>query len=141
MLFGSNAYAGHLDVGRNGFMEIEMNKTRLLNFALMAALPLTLVPALATAGNAHDLHAGHGTAQVDAGQAALADGVVKKIDKAGGKLTVAHGPLPNGMPAMTMAFKVKDIAWLDKVKEGQEIRFASDTVNGTLTIIRLELPK
>ena len=35
----------------------------------------------------------------------MVDGVVKKIDKAGGKVTVAHGPLTNlNMPAMTMVF-------------------------------------
>jgi len=42
------------------------------------------------------------------------------------------------MPGMTMAFRVKDAAWLDKVKEGQKIRFAID---GTMTIIRLETAK
>jgi Cu/Ag efflux protein CusF len=63
------------------------------------------------------------------------------VDKAGGKLTVSHDALPNGMPAMTMAFKVKDASWLDKVKSGQKIRFASDNINGAMTIVRLELPK
>jgi len=45
------------------------------------------------------------------------------------------------MPAMTMAFKVKEAAWLDKVKDGQKIRFASDNINGAMTVVRLELPK
>jgi Cu(I)/Ag(I) efflux system periplasmic protein CusF len=76
-----------------------------------------------------------------AADAALGDGVVKKIDKAGGKLTVAHGPLPNGMPAMTMAFRVKDPGWLDMLREGQKIRFATDDVAGVMTIVRLEAAK
>ena len=77
----------------------------------------------------------HASAPVDT---ALTDGLVKKVDKNGGKLTVAHGPLPGGMPGMTMAFHVKDAAWLDALKEGQKIRFAIDD---KMTIIRLETAK
>lgn len=72
------------------------------------------------------------------GTVALADGVVKKIDKAGGRLTVAHGPLPNGMPAMTMPFRVAQAAWLDELVVGQSIRFATEEINGVTTITRLE---
>lgn len=68
----------------------------------------------------------------------LTDGLIKKVDKSGGKLTVAHGPLPSGMPGMTMAFRVKDAVWLDTAKEGQKIRFAIDD---TMTIVRLETAK
>lgn len=110
---------------------------------LIASLSViaALAPTVAPAADGHDMHAGHGAMQADAAQAALTDGVLKKIDKAGSKLTVAHDALPNGMPAMTMAFKVKDVSWLDKVKEGQKIRFAADRVGGVMTIVRLELPK
>lgn len=101
--------------------------TALIATALTA--PLTM-PAQA-ADHMHMDHSSHG-------QAALADGVVKKVDKTGGKLTVSHGPLPNGMPAMTMAFKVKDAAWLDKLKEGDKIRFATETINGVMTITQLQ---
>ena len=42
---------------------------------------------------------------------ALSEGVVKKVDKAQGKLTIKHGPLENlGMPGMTMVFRVRDAA-------------------------------
>lgn len=111
-------------------------KKSIASFALFAIL----APAFATAAD-HGAHAGHGAMHSAANQAALVDGLVKKVDKAGGKITVSHGPLPNGMPAMTMAFRVKDASWLDKVKEGEKIRFASDTINGAMTIVRLELPK
>lgn len=112
-----------------------MNKL-IASFAFTAAL----VPVFAMATN-HDMHAGHGTMHSDAAKSTLIDGLVKKVDKAGGKLTVSHDTLPSGMPAMTMAFKVKDASWLDKVKAGQKIRFASDNINGAMTIVRLELPK
>lgn len=93
-------------------------------------------PALAVDKMEHMDHgAMHAAAATDT---ALTDGLVKKVDKSGGKLTVAHGPLPGGMPGMTMAFRVKDAVWLNTVKEGQKIRFAIDN---TMTIVRLDLPK
>lgn len=71
--------------------------------------------------------------------AKLSEGVVKMVDKAQGKLTIKHGPLENlGMPAMTMVFRVKDAAMLDQVKEGDNIRFLAENVNGALTVVRLE---
>ncbi len=90
-------------------------------------------PALAADKIEHrDQGATRATAATDA---ALTDGLVKKVDKNGGQLTVAHGPLPNGMPGMTMVFRVKDAVGLGTVKEGQKIRFAIDD---KMTIVRLE---
>ena len=76
-------------------------------------------------------------------EARLVEGLVKKIDKAAGKVTLAHGPLANlGMDmAMTMAFRVKDAAWLDQMKVGDKIRFLADDVNGVLTVVRFEPAK
>lgn len=99
----------------------------------------TLAPAFAMAAD-HDMHAGHGAMHSDAAQTALVDGLVKKVDKAGGKLTVSHDALPNGMPAMTMAFRVKDATWLDSLKAGDKVRFAVDDTGGTMTVTRLERP-
>lgn len=109
---------------------------------LIAALSViaALAPTFAQAAE-HDMHAGHGAMHANAAQSALVDGLVKKVDKAGGKLTISHEALPNGMPAMTMAFKVKEAAWLDKVKDGQKIRFASENIGGAMTVVRLEVQK
>lgn len=109
---------------------------------LIASLSViaALAPAIALAAD-HEMHAGHGAMHAQTAEAALIDGLVKKVDKAGGKLTISHDALPNGMPAMTMAFKVKDASWLDKVKDGQKIRFASDNINGAMTVVRLEVQK
>ena len=76
-------------------------------------------------------------------EAKLVEGLVKKVDKAAGKVTLAHGPLTNlGMDmAMTMAFRVKDAAWLDQMKVGDKIRFQADDVNGVLTVVRFEPAK
>ena len=53
-------------------------------------------------------------------------------------MTLSHGPLPNGMPAMTMMFRVKDPAWLDQLKAGDQILFAADQVNGAMTVVELK---
>lgn len=103
---------------------------------LVLGLSLTLgLPAWADAQHAeHVIAAGPTTT--------LSEGVVKKVDKAQGKLTIKHGPLENlGMPGMTMVFRVQDASWLDQVKPGDNIRFLADKVNGALTVTTLEVVK
>lgn len=80
-------------------------------------------------------------APVSAAEVPLTEGLVKKVDKVGKKVTLSHGPLPGGMPAMTMAYRVKDATWLDQMKEGQKIRFAADPADGGMSILRFELVK
>ncbi|MBD8892539.1 copper-binding protein [Roseibium litorale] len=66
-------------------------------------------------------------------------GTVKKVDLKGKKVTIIHEELKNlDMPAMTMVFKVADDAMLEKVKEGQEIEFSADRINGNLTVVDLK---
>ena len=90
-------------------------------------------------------HSGHGAPATKpvpaAADAAMAEGLVKKIDKSKGTVTLAHGALPNGMPPMTMAYRVQDAAWLDKMQVGQKIRFATDPKDGGMTVLRYELVK
>lgn len=81
------------------------------------------------------------TTPVSAEQIPLSEGLVKKVDKVGKKVTLSHGPLPGGMPAMTMAYRVKDATWLDQMKEGQKIRFAADPADGGMSMLRFELVK
>ena len=103
--------------------------------SIFAALPLG-----ALAQDAHGAH--HATASAASPQSAMTNGVVKRIDKAAGRVTIAHEPLTNlGMPAMTMSFLVKDRAWLDAMKVGAPIRFLADNVKGELTVVALEQPK
>lgn len=84
--------------------------------------PMTMSPA-----------AGHGMENT------MSEGTVKKVDKDAGRLTIAHGPLANlGMPAMTMAFRVKDPAMLDQVKAGDKIRFTAQREHGAFMIVALE---
>lgn len=104
--------------------------------AVFAAVCLAGAPAMAQhAGADHAQHGASAAASADA-----TDGEVKKVDKASGKLTIKHGELKNlGMGAMTMVFRAKDPAMLDKVKAGDKIRFTAESVNGALTVTSLEL--
>ncbi len=51
-------------------------------------------------------------------------GTVKKVDAAKGMVTLAHGPVESlAWPSMTMGFKVKDKALLDKLAVGRQVEF------------------
>ncbi|MBI5900323.1 MAG: copper-binding protein [Rhodocyclales bacterium] len=110
---------------------------------VIAAIAFVLTAGFSMSGIAasdHGGHAGHAAmSEKPNTDVALTEGLVKKVDKSAGKVTVSHGPLPNGMPAMTMVFKVKDMMWLDQMKDGGKIRFAADQINGVMTIIRFAL--
>ena len=70
---------------------------------------------------------------------AMAQGEIRKVDKSTKRLTIKHGPLPNlGMGAMTMVYKVKDPAMLEQVKAGDKVDFVAESVNGVLTVTRIE---
>lgn len=70
---------------------------------------------------------------------AMTDGEVRKVDKDTGTVTLRHGEIKNlRMSPMTMVFRVKDKAMLDKFKAGDKVRFAADNVGGALTITQME---
>lgn len=71
-----------------------------------------------------------------------ADGEVRRINPAGQEITLKHGDIKNlDMPPMTMVFKVKDPAQLDKLKAGDKVRFTADQINGTYTVLSIEAVK
>ena len=83
------------------------------------------------------------TATSGADHAPMSEGEVRKIDRAQGKLTLRHGEIRSlDMPPMTMVFRVADPGMLDRVKEGDRIRFDAERVGGAITVTRLEpLPR
>ena len=85
----------------------------------------------------------HGVAMAESpAPTELVAGEVKKVDKDAGKLTIKHAPLANlDMPAMTMVFRVKDAAMLEKVKAGDKINFAAERANGAITVTLLDVAK
>lgn len=71
--------------------------------------------------------------------AGMSQGVIRKVDKSGKKITIKHGPLLNlDMPAMTMVFKVTEPAMLDQMKAGAKVNFVAERVEGVLTITKVE---
>ncbi len=66
-------------------------------------------------------------------------GTVKKVDAKAKKVTLIHEELKSlEMPAMTMVFRVKDAAMLEKLKEGASIEFVAERVEGKLTVTEIQ---
>lgn len=81
-------------------------------------------------------------AQAHDGHLPQSDGVIKKIDAAGGKVSIAHGEITNlKMPPMTMTFKAKSPEVLKGWKEGDKVRFRAAEVKGDLTVVSIEAAK
>ena len=104
--------------------------------AAIAASVLALAPfSVPAADHMHD----HGKPAAAAAAPAPAQGEVKKVDKAGKTVTLAHGPLENlGMPAMTMQFKVKEAKWLNGLKPGDKVSFQAMMAGGDVVITSLD---
>lgn len=105
---------------------------------IAAAATVAASPALAQS-HGH----GHGTAakaiKVADKATEMSEGEVRKVDKAGKKITLRHGPLKNlDMPPMTMVFQVSDAALLDTVKAGDKVRFVASNPGGKLTVTELQ---
>ena len=73
------------------------------------------------------------------GKPALTQGEIRKVDKESKKLTIRHQPITNlEMPAMTMIFRVQDLALLDRVKVGDKVRFAAEKQDGAFVVTQIE---
>ena len=109
----------------------------------LAALGLVLAigsPALGHATSHQSV--GASSPQTNAPDVAYVEGEIRKVDKDAGKVTIKHGPLTNlDMPAMTMVFRPKDPAMLDKVKAGDSIRFKADKIDGVFTVTEYQPTK
>lgn len=93
---------------------------------MTAVLALSISLGLAAAGAA-------------AQQGDMADGVIRKVDKEAGKLTIKHGAIPSmEMPPMTMVYRVKDPAMLEAVKPGDKVRFDARKTGGAYVVTRIE---
>ena len=121
-----------------------MNYLKLIAVA-SAVLLSQLTPLTAWAGDGHDdkHHASKPAAEKTAGDTAnMTDGEVRKVDKDAKKITLKHGEIKNlEMPAMTMVFKVKDPALLDKVKAGDKVKFKAEMVGSAIAVTEIEVAK
>lgn len=112
-----------------------MKKVSTVIAAAVIALAGTLAHAQGASG-----HAAHAPAPAaKAPSAAMSEGEVRKVDRAAGKITLKHGPVPSiDMPPMTMVFVAADPAMLDRVKPGDKVRFAADKVGDVYRVTRIE---
>jgi Cu(I)/Ag(I) efflux system periplasmic protein CusF len=110
-----------------------MRVLHLLTAALFATSPLAHSQATASASSP--------SAMVSASPS-MTEGEVRKVDKEAGKLTLRHAPIENlGMPSMSMVFRVSDPKFLDRVKEGDKVRFSAERLNGAITLTSIEVAK
>ena len=69
----------------------------------------------------------------------LAEGEVRRVDKAGGKISLKHGEIKNlDMPPMSMVFQVKEPAQLDTLQVGQKVRFQAVQDKGAYWVVKIE---
>lgn len=105
---------------------------------------IILVSTLFTMGAA-SFAASHAAAPATAASATalpMADAEIRKIDLENKKVTLKHGEIKNlDMPSMTMVFQVNDAAMLEKVKAGDKVKFTADKVNGSFTVLSIEIAK
>jgi Cu/Ag efflux protein CusF len=109
-------------------------------FALLALISLSAPLATATAGH----HAGSPASGSKAARrnAALSEGLVKKVDKGNQTVTLRHGELKDlNMPPMTMAYRVKAASMLGKVKAGDRVSFKATKVRGELILTQIAVKK
>lgn len=77
-----------------------------------------------------------------AGEAEVVKAQVVKLDAARGKVTLKHAPIKSiKMEAMTMPFKVKDAAMLEKLKAGDKVTFSVATVDDELVVTHIQVAK
>lgn len=114
--------------------------------ALGASVGLAAVGAAAQQGGMNQGGMGQGAGgqpgmmQMQSGD--MADGVIRKVDKDAGKLTIKHGPIPSmDMPPMTMVYRVTDPAMLDQVKPGDSVKFTMEKIGGQYTVTRIGAAK
>ena len=113
-----------------------------MNDRLLAVLLALLLPAGAAAA-APPVATERSNAMVIAqASTAMTEGEVRKIDKDSRKITLKHGEITNlDMPAMTMVFQVKDAALLDRVKQGDKVRFHAEKVNDVMVVTAIEVAR
>ena len=73
---------------------------------------------------------------------ALADGEIRKVDKAAGKVMIKHGEIKSiGMAPMTMMFVVKDKAVLDTLAVNDKVKFDVKQEGGDYVVTKIEKAK
>jgi Cu/Ag efflux protein CusF len=77
-----------------------------------------------------------------ADSADMTAGEIRKIDIDNKKITIKHGEIRNlDMPGMTMVFQVNDLAFLEKFKKGDKVKFKVEKSGTAFVITEIHLIK
>ena len=115
-----------------------MNRT----IALIAVLAAGAGFALPVGADEEHQHKEATTAAPAAATTATAEGEVREIDAAAGKVKIRHGWIRSlEMPPMTMFYRIKDKALLENLTVGDRIKFEVEHVGKTYTVLSLEKVK
>jgi Cu(I)/Ag(I) efflux system periplasmic protein CusF len=110
--------------------------------ATLAVLCTAAVGQTGASASDKDSHVTHHPAGGKSADSGFSEAEVRKVNKDAGKITLKHGPIPNlDMGPMSMVFRAKDPAMLDAVKAGDKVRFKADKIQGSYTIIEIQLVK
>jgi Cu/Ag efflux protein CusF len=76
-------------------------------------------------------------------QSTLINGQVTKVDASAGNITIKHGPIKKLEmdQGMTMVFHAQEPDMLKTVKAGDKVKFDAESVNGQLTVTKIEKAK
>ena len=103
-----------------------MKKSQHLSLAVVLALSVSAIPLAGAQGMGGMEMKGMemGKEKKSESKTHKGTGTVKKVDSAGSKVTIAHGPIPSmKWPAMNMTFTVKDKALLGKFSQDKKVEF------------------
>ncbi|MGY3896190.1 copper-binding protein [Aeromonas enterica] len=111
-------------------------------------LTLTLLLGLASLQAQAEMtmnHEGHDMSQMEGmdmqatGVRVMTQGIISRIDEAGGKVGIKHEAIENlKMPPMTMVFLLADPALTKGLKVGDAVRFHAENPAGKLTVTQLQ---
>ncbi len=69
----------------------------------------------------------------------MADGEVRKVDKAAARVTLRHGEIVNlDMPPMTMVFQLRDRAAAERLQPGDKVRFRAVKEGAAFVVTEIE---
>jgi Cu(I)/Ag(I) efflux system protein CusF len=115
-----------------------------MKFAILLAAAVSMTAQVTAQAHTAD-HGAHAHAAAPAASAATAvqaEGEVRKLDPAGGKMTLRHGPIASlAMPAMTMSFRVAEPRFFEGLAVGDKVRFATRRIDGAYTVTAIEVLK
>jgi Cu(I)/Ag(I) efflux system protein CusF len=111
-------------------------------------LTLTLLLGLASLQAQAEMtmnHEGHDMSQMEGmdmqatGARVMTQGIISRIDEAGGKVGIKHEAIENlKMPPMTMVFLLADPALTKGLKVGDAVRFHAENPAGKLTVTAIQ---